>query len=302
MSRSLLTAALVLLSCFSAWAQLSANFSADTTRGCSPVTVQFSDQSSGSISDYYWTFGNGNTSTLKNPSAIFYKPGTYTVTLEVTDGSGAKDKVTKTAYIEVFELPTANFDPIPGKDKGCAPLTTPFSSKSKEGSAKITQVTWDFGDGNTSISPSGYHTYKVAGTYDVSMLVVDANKCEDKIRKNKIIEVYPTPEVDFEADAQFACKPPFEVNFSNKTKAGSGHTYLWDFGDGSTSTDFYPNHTYSKGGVICAQCILTQQRWVKRQVCNSGLVYTRLQTHYLQPMGREVVRKQFNLRQLGWKL
>jgi len=134
------------------------------------------------------------------------------------------------------------------------------------------------------------------------MLVVDANKCEDKIRKNKIIEVYPTPEVDFEADAQFACKPPFEVNFSNKTKAGSGHTYLWDFGDGSTSTDFYPNHTYSKGGVICAQCILTQQRWVKRQVCNSGLVYTRLQTHYLQPMGREVVRKQFNLRQLGWKL
>ncbi len=77
MSRSLLAAALILLSCFSAWAQLSANFSADTTRGCSPVTVQFSDQSSGLISDYYWTFGNGNTSNLKNPSAIFYKLTIY---------------------------------------------------------------------------------------------------------------------------------------------------------------------------------------------------------------------------------
>lgn len=105
-------------------AQVSADFTADTTSGCTPVTVTFKDQSTGNIVSRYWTFGNGNTSTKKDPSAIFYKPGTYTVTLKVTDDKGKESTKTKTAYIEVFELPKADFKPL--KTSGCAPLAVPF--------------------------------------------------------------------------------------------------------------------------------------------------------------------------------
>lgn len=228
-------------------AQVSVDFGADTTSGCTPVTVTFKDLSKGNIVSRYWTFGNGNTSTKANPSAIFYKPGTYTVTLKVTDDQGKEYSKTKTAYIEVFEIPKADFTPL--KTSGCAPLAVPFTNKTKEGSAKIVDVTWDFGDGNTLSTISGYHVYKVAGTYSVSMLAIDANGCEDKIKKDNIITVFPVPEVDYTADETFACNPPLKVNFKNLTKkGGSGFTYEWNFGDGNTSTQENPIHEYTNNG------------------------------------------------------
>ena len=79
---------------------------------------------------------------------------------------GKESTKTKTAYIEVFEIPKADFKPL--KTSGCAPLAVPFTNQTKEGSGKIVDVTWDFGDGNTLNTISGYHVYKVSGTYSVS--------------------------------------------------------------------------------------------------------------------------------------
>jgi PKD repeat protein len=241
------------------YAQVTAKFSADTTSGCTPVTVNFQDKSGGTVTSYYWTFGNGNTSTKKNPSAIFYKPGTYTVTLKVTDGSGKESSESKTAYVEVFELPKAGFKP--SKTNGCAPLTVPFSNTSTKGSGALTNALWDFGDGNTLSSLTGYHTYNYAGTYSLSLLVTDANGCEDKIKQDDIITVWPVPEVDFEADETFGCLPPMKVKFKNlTTKGGTGFKYEWSFGDGSTSTQENPTHTYDKKGNFTVSLKVTNSK------------------------------------------
>ncbi len=255
--------ALIIFLCSSvAYGQTVADFGADTTSGCTPVTVNFKDKSTGNIVSWYWTFGNGNTSTKQNPSAIFYKPGTYTVTLKITDDKGKVETKTRSTYIEVFELPVADFTPL--KTSGCAPLAVPFSNKSKKGTGAINDITWDFGDGNTLNSTSGYHVYKFPGKYSVSMLVVDANKCEDKIKKDNIIEVWPVPEVDFEADETYGCNPPLKVAFKNLTKkGGSGFSYSWDFGDGNTSTSENPTHEYKSNGSYTITLTVTNSNGCK---------------------------------------
>ncbi len=71
-----------------ALAQPRAAFNASPNKGCSPATIQFNDQSTGTSLTYLWDFGNGNTSTIKNPQAIYYASGFYTVKLLVTDNKG----------------------------------------------------------------------------------------------------------------------------------------------------------------------------------------------------------------------
>ena len=89
------------------------NFSASNRKGCAPLTVQFSDLSTGSIVAWSWDFGNGNLSNLKNPSASYTLPGKYTVKLTVTDAAGNKFSATKTQFIVAFKSPVANFSGSP---------------------------------------------------------------------------------------------------------------------------------------------------------------------------------------------
>ena len=64
--------------------QVTANFSGSPLSGCSPLVVQFTDASTGPITTWAWNFGNGNTSNLQNPAAVYVTPGTYTDTLSIT--------------------------------------------------------------------------------------------------------------------------------------------------------------------------------------------------------------------------
>ncbi len=75
-----------------------ANFSADQTSGCTPLTVVFTDLSTGNPTSWSWTFGDGGTSNLQNPSHTYTTPGTYTVSLTVSNGCGENTE-TKTGYI-----------------------------------------------------------------------------------------------------------------------------------------------------------------------------------------------------------
>ena len=84
----------------------SANFDADALTGRAPLTVNFSDQSTGSITSWEWDLGDGSTSTQQNPSHTYTDSGTYTVSLTAT-GPGGSDTETKTGYIEVKHAPEA---------------------------------------------------------------------------------------------------------------------------------------------------------------------------------------------------
>src|ERR1700761_8202155 len=90
-------------------AQLHAAFSASPPNGCSPLLVQFTDQSQGNPVSWRWELGNGNRSSIANPAATYFTPGSYTVTLVVTDATGNVDSVTRTQYISVYPSPVAAF-------------------------------------------------------------------------------------------------------------------------------------------------------------------------------------------------
>jgi gliding motility-associated-like protein len=226
--------------------QLQANFSADMTAGCGALAgIQFSDLSTGNPTSWLWDFDNGNSSSLQNPTANYTSPGLYTVKLTVSLG-GSSNTITKTNYIEVFRKPVANF--TVGNNIGCPPLPVQFTNTSTLGDGPITQFIWDFGDG----SPPGNnanqtHTYQTGGSFPVSLQIIDQNNCSD----NKIfnsVNVTTPPRANFgSAGNPNSCSVPHTVNFTNSSQ-GTGLSYLWNFGDGSTSTQQAPTHSYTSFG------------------------------------------------------
>ena len=93
---------------FKSVGQVKADFIADTTSGCGLVNVKFTNTSTGNNLSYFWDFGNGNSSTQKDPTATYLQAGKYNVKLVVSDGNGL-DSLIKTNYIEVFGLPIPDF-------------------------------------------------------------------------------------------------------------------------------------------------------------------------------------------------
>src|SRR5262245_57583448 len=118
-----------------------ANFTSDLTQGCFPLTVKFNDVSTGTVTNWSWDFGNGNTSTLQNPSAVFSTPGTYDVTLTVSNG-GAPSTRTRAAYIVVHDLPAVDFSF--DTNSGCAPLSVKFKDQTSTASGQIASWLWVF--------------------------------------------------------------------------------------------------------------------------------------------------------------
>ncbi|MFH1931027.1 MAG: PKD domain-containing protein [Pseudomonadota bacterium] len=143
-----------------------ANFTADNTSGVAPLTVNFSDTSTGDITDWLWDFGDNSNSTNQNPIHIYSNPGTYTVSLTVTGPYGS-DTETKADYIVVEHgSPVANF--TADNTIGVAPLTINFTDAS---AGDITSRLWDFGDNETSTEENPAHTYDNPGIYTVSLSV-----------------------------------------------------------------------------------------------------------------------------------
>lgn len=182
---------------------------ASPNKGCSPATIKFTNQSIGTGLSYFWDLGNGNTSVIKDPQAIYYTPGFYTVKLIVTDNTGKRDSIIKSKYVEVFKNPIADFDAK--TVKGCTPFDPGLTDKSTRGSGMITQWTWDYGNGKVSTDQTPVYAYTTEGVYSISLLVKDANGCVNDATKNKYITSNSAPQVIFSADKTTSCGQPFTV-------------------------------------------------------------------------------------------
>jgi PKD repeat protein len=219
-----------------------ANFTADVTSGCAPLTVKFTDTSTGAITGWAWDFGNTNSSSLKDPSAIFSTPGAYTVKLTAFAGAASS---TKTLTINVRANPTADF--AVDKTSGCSPLTVNFTDKSNPGEGASAQWTWVFGDGGSSTDQHPHHVYNTPGGKNISLEVKNQYGCKNIVTKSSAIQVQG-PKAGFNADTKVFCQVPATVNFSNTTTGDAPITYAWDFGDGKTSTQKDPSSTYTVAG------------------------------------------------------
>ncbi|MFT7539413.1 MAG: PKD repeat protein [Gammaproteobacteria bacterium] len=159
-----------------------ADFSGDVLTGVAPLSVNFSDLSTGAVTSWAWSFGDGNTSTLQTPSNAYAAAGTYDVTLTAT-GPGGADGETKIGYIVVTEpAPVAEFsaDVL----TGAAPLSVNFSDLS---TGAVTSWAWDFGDGNTSTLQNPANAYAAAGTFDVTLTVTGPGGVDAEIKVGYIV-------------------------------------------------------------------------------------------------------------------
>ncbi|AKB82590.1 Chitin binding protein [Methanosarcina barkeri 3] len=161
-----------------------ANFTSSVTSGKLPLSVTFTDKSTGTPTKWKWSFGDGTTSTQQNPIHKYSKAGTYTVNLTVTNTIGSIT-VTKTNYIKVVTKPVADF--TSSVTSGKAPINIAFSDTSTETPIKWQ---WNFGDGTTSTQQNPIHKYSKAGTYTVNLTVTNAAGSNTATKTNyiKVIE------------------------------------------------------------------------------------------------------------------
>jgi PKD repeat protein len=144
------------------------NFTSSVTTGKSPLSVVFTDTSTGIPAVWKWSFGDGTTSTQQNPKHKYSKAGKYTVSLTIKNAVGS-NTATKTDYIKVVTKPVAVFSASPTSGK--TPLTVTFTDKS---TGTPTKWKWSFGDGTTSTQQNPKHKYSKAGKYTVTLTVTNA--------------------------------------------------------------------------------------------------------------------------------
>ena len=225
------------------------NFSTSTTTGCSPMSVSFSNTTTGSPT-YSWNFGDGSLlSSTTSPTHIYSASGTYTVTLIASIGT-CKDTLIRTNYIQVGVSPLASFSSVASI---CLGDSIRFTNAS---TGTITSYTWDFDDGTIITTATGNnqsHLYSSAGSYDVHLTVV-ANGCPDDTIIT--INVSPAPVVNFASSTLSGCGS-LTANFTNTTTGTP--TYSWNFGDGSPlGNTTSPSHTYTSTGVYTVTLIASQ--------------------------------------------
>lgn len=212
------------------------NFDFSRSGSCSaPVDVNFINQTTGPGDlTYRWTLGNGNTSTDKNPSTTYTTLGTFNVKLVATSSYGCRDSISRPI---TFSSNNTSFN---APDSVCPGKAITFTNN---GNPVPTNASWDFGDGTTSKDLNPVKSYTNPGTYTVT-LVNKYAECSGTFTKT--IKVTSPPVVNFTSANALGCKAPYEVKFQDLTANASN--WSWDFGDGGTSTEKNPSHTYQAPG------------------------------------------------------
>ena len=223
-------------------------------------TVTFDASSSydpdGYISNYTWNFGDGNMTTVANPTIthIYAAEGKYTVTLTVEDNDAANDSAEATVDIRNYPTAAFTFSPVsPGQG---LPVTFDASS-SKPNGGVIVNYTWNFGDGNiTTVTLSVVtHVYQVAGNYTVTLTVIDSEELSDSHSETVEVGVPPVAAFTFSPVAPFAGESITFDASSSYDPDGYISNYTWNFGDGNMTTVANPTitHVYTTGATYTVE-------------------------------------------------
>lgn len=192
-----------------------------------------------STTKYYWTFGNGKTSTSKNPNSTYDSIGNYTVCLYLDDtATKCRDTVCKTISVKKPECDSMFSYAVMGDS-----LYFTYQGNSPK-------IRYDFGDSKTSTSKSGMHIYIKPGTYTVC-LTADCSGDSSKY----CISITIKPKCKALYSIALDTTQKFKLFLINKSSNTSSTQYTWDFGDGSYSGNRNPSHKYSKFGKY-AVCLI----------------------------------------------
>lgn len=231
---------------------VTANFTYTTQDFCDSMIITFHGTSTGASTNFNWTFGDGGTGVGQDISHTYFNDSdivvNYTITLIIYDTTACNPLDTVSQSITVSPVVYAGI--LNPNFTGCAPLDCHFFY---DGQAQ-TAVLWDFGDGSpTSTLQNPTHIYDTPGTYIVTVIGFNPVSCngQDTATTTVIVFAYP-PTPDFTANPTTVMLGT-PIQFTNLTIGGVN--YYWTFGDGTSSTDFSPSHTYVDGGEFTA-CLL----------------------------------------------
>ncbi|NVO01058.1 MAG: PKD domain-containing protein, partial [Geobacteraceae bacterium] len=203
-----------------------------STGHCKGEQVQFTDLTTTSgnqgISGWNWDFGDpgsgiSNISTQQNPQHSYAAAGSYTIRLIVTTGNACSDTITNTVIIR--NQPTVDFT----FQTACQDNPAQFNPSGMQNNT-IGSWNWDFGDGVSSPLISPTHVYTFAGTYTVTLTVMDTSGCVNT--RSHPVTIKPLPVVNFDYSSP-SCKQD-DVQFTDQSNTTAGYLarWLWNFGDG----------------------------------------------------------------------
>jgi choice-of-anchor A domain-containing protein len=226
----------------------SVGFGVGTTTQCfNNNKFTFSNNSigtTGSSLSYVWNFGDGTTSTDKNPVKSYTAIGDYSVKLVVTSSKGDKDSIT--TILHVLASPTAQFTVSPSTEY-CLSANNlfTFSSTSIIPLGNSATYQWDMGNGNFIINQNATTVYNSANIYPVNLIVTLGNGCTSSVTHNVTVKPAPTANFVYGAD-RYNYR---NISFENASHITAGTlSYSWNYGDGNTSTALQPNHVFTNDG------------------------------------------------------
>lgn len=239
---------------------VNASYTTTITDYCDSLKVDFAAVSSGTVTSFSWDFGDGTTASGLNVSHTYTVPGLYTVYLIVSDPLSCNqfdtiEQVIDFTHVLIAEISSDDFF-------GCPPYTANFSNTGYGG---ITFF-WDFGDGQTSTDPSPTHVYSIPGIYEGMMIIGDPAACNVFDTAFFTVTVLPYPPVAaFTADPTVIQDYVSEVQFLNQSTGAL--YYSWSFGDGGTSEEVNPKHTYLLSGDYLACLTANNEGGCPDQAC-----------------------------------
>jgi PKD repeat protein len=252
--------------------EIDADFVGTPTSGTAPLTVQFTDTSTGGPTMWSWNFGDGGTAMVANPSHTYANPGTYSVSLTASSQTGGTSIEEKTGYITVAGPGSIDADFVGTPTSGIAPLTVQFTDASTGGP---TMWSWNFGDGGTAMVANPSHTYSSVGNYTVTLTAssqTGGTSVEEKVGYITVSGSGSGPIASFTVDKRSGPKP-LTVQFTD-TSTGLPTMWVWDFGDGSTDVVSSPSHTYQQAGVYTVSLTASNQAGTNTKVENDFIAVT----------------------------
>lgn len=206
------------------------------------------------IAAYTWDFGDGGTSTEAQPAHPYAASGSYTAKLTVTDSQGASSVQASKTVAVTHKAPVAAFD------ASTDTLTATFDSAASSAfdQATITGFGWDFGDGSTSTQANPVHPYTAGGTYVAKLTVTDSlGATSTQVTKSVTVAQAHVAPVAVISSVPSELSVAFDGTGSTTSDNATIATYAWTFGDGATSTQATPSHTYAAAGTFLAKLTVT---------------------------------------------
>jgi len=225
--------------------RFSVNDSDQCIKGNNFVFTNNSSISGGTLS-YNWQFGDGTTSIANSPSKKYSATGNFTVRLTGISDKGCRDTFQKAVVI--YSNPTAGFSVNNSAQclKGNSFVLTNSSSSASS-------YAWSFGDGTTSTATAPTKTYSVAGNYSIRLIAFNSNSCPDTL--SRTVQVYAQPTASFSLNNANQCLRG--NNFITTNNSSGASSYLWSFGDATSSTATAPAKTYNAAGSYIIRLIAT---------------------------------------------